>query len=64
MSVATILASSDKRSSYPLQVIAFDIDALTLMTFQRGQQITATGKTEWRSSYTMVIKSVESFQTP
>lgn len=51
MATMTIQAESDKRSPYPLKVVAFDINALELMTCQKGNKVTATGRYEWFNGY-------------
>ena len=51
MATMTIQAESDKRSPYPLKIVAFDINALELMTCQKGNQVTATGRYEWLNGY-------------
>ncbi|MFJ1227772.1 hypothetical protein [Yersinia proxima] len=56
MAVATILASSDKRSDYPLRVIAFDMLALELMLCQYGKTITVTGLTSFYNGYQVTAK--------
>ncbi len=54
MAVATILALSDRRSAYPLHVIAFDLLALELMLYQFGQTITVNGRTAYRNGYQII----------
>lgn len=51
MATMTIQAESDKRSPYPLKIVAFDINALELMTGQKGNKVTATGLYEWSNGY-------------
>ncbi|EBR9859712.1 hypothetical protein DS524_28650 [Salmonella enterica subsp. enterica serovar Chester] len=51
MVTMTIQAESERRSPYPLTLVAFDDDALTLMTCQKGNGITATGRHEWFNGY-------------
>ncbi|HBC5016413.1 TPA: hypothetical protein KET99_000627 [Proteus mirabilis] len=51
MATMTIQAESDKRSPYPLKIVAFDINALELMIYQKGNKITATGRYEWFNGY-------------
>ncbi|WP_208105134.1 hypothetical protein [Proteus sp. G2669] len=51
MATMTIQAESDKRSPYPLKIVAFDINALELMTYQKGNKVTATGRYEWFNGY-------------
>ncbi|MBG5950103.1 hypothetical protein I5E97_08985 [Proteus hauseri] len=51
MATMTIQAESDKRSPYPLKIVAFDINALELMTCQKGNKVTATGRYEWFNGY-------------
>ncbi|MTC55048.1 hypothetical protein GKR56_17670 [Providencia alcalifaciens] len=46
-----VQAESDKRSPYPLKIVAFDINALELMTCQKGNKVTATGRYEWFNGY-------------
>ncbi len=58
MVVATILASSDTRSDYPLRVIGFEVQALALMIYQRGQIVTVTGKTGYRGGYQITLTEI------
>lgn len=51
MATMTIQAESDKRSPYPLKIVAFDINALEIMTYQKGNKVTATGRYEWFNGY-------------
>ncbi|MDM3694804.1 hypothetical protein [Proteus mirabilis] len=51
MATMTIQAESDKRSPYPLKIVAFDINTLELMTYQKGNKVTATGRYEWFNGY-------------
>lgn len=51
MATMTIQAESDKRSPYPLKIVAFDINALELMTCQKGNKVTATDRYEWFNGY-------------
>ncbi|QPB79074.1 hypothetical protein EHE21_06640 [Proteus sp. GOKU] len=51
MATMTIQAESDKRSPYSLKIVAFDINALELMTCQNGNKVTATGRYEWSNGY-------------
>lgn len=51
MATMTIQAESERRSPYPLKLVAFDINALELMTCQRGSRIVATGRHEWFNGY-------------
>jgi len=55
---ATILAESDKRSSYPLTVVGFDIMALELMAHLRGERLTITGRMEWNGGYSIVADQI------
>jgi|GEM_PF-1430397 len=57
---ATILAESDKRSSYPLTVVGFDIMALELMAHLRGERLTVTGRMEWNGGYSIVADQIVS----
>ncbi len=41
MATMTIQAESGKRSSYLLKIVAFDTNALELMTYQKGNKVTA-----------------------
>ncbi|OVZ88149.1 hypothetical protein [Yersinia intermedia] len=58
MAVATILASSDKRSDYPLRVIAFDMLALELMLCQLGQKVTVSGRSAYWNGYQVTVSSL------
>lgn len=51
MVTMTIQAESDKRSPYPLKIVAFDINALELMTCQKRNKVTVTGRYEWFNGY-------------
>lgn len=51
MATMVIQAESELRSPYPLTLVAFDDDALTLMTSQKGSRITATGWSRWYNGY-------------
>ncbi|MEA1624650.1 hypothetical protein RPN16_24135 [Salmonella enterica] len=51
MATMTIQAESERRSPYPLKLVAFDMNALELMTCQKGSRITATGWPRWYNSY-------------
>lgn len=59
MAVATIQAESDKRSAYPLKVIAFEVQALALMLYRRGNKITVAGKTSYWNGYQITIERIE-----
>ncbi|EOV1697152.1 TPA: hypothetical protein ACLFOO_000479 [Yersinia enterocolitica] len=58
MAVATILASSDKRSDYPLRVIAFDMLALELMLCPLGQKITVSGRSAYWNGYQVTASHI------
>lgn len=51
MATMTIQAESDKRSPYPLNLVAFHINALELMTYQKENKATVTGRYEWFNGY-------------
>ncbi|HCR4027772.1 TPA: hypothetical protein OOF70_001220 [Morganella morganii] len=51
MATMTIQAESERRSPYPLKLVAFDINALELMACQKGSRIVATGRHEWFNGY-------------
>ncbi|EMH1415416.1 hypothetical protein RGJ02_003244 [Morganella morganii] len=51
MATLTIQAESERRSPYPLKLVAFDMNALELMTCQRGSRIIVTGRHEWFNGY-------------
>lgn len=51
MATMTIQAESERRSPYPLKLVAFDMNALELMTCQKGSRIVATGRREWFNGY-------------
>ncbi|HEI8951209.1 TPA: hypothetical protein SLH21_003050 [Morganella morganii] len=51
MATLTIQAESERRSPYPLKLVAFDINALELMACQRGSRIIVTGRHEWFNGY-------------
>ncbi|WP_448175932.1 hypothetical protein [Morganella morganii] len=54
MATMVIQGESELRSPYPLKLVAFDDDALTLMTCQKGNWITATGWLRWHHGYQLV----------
>lgn len=51
MATMTIQAESERRSTYPLTLVAFDMNTLELMTCQKGNKVTATGRYEWFNGY-------------
>ncbi|MCT1588320.1 hypothetical protein M3E74_12740 [Morganella morganii] len=51
MATLTIQAESERRSPYPLKLVAFDMNALELMTCQKGSRVIATGRHEWFNGY-------------
>ena len=51
MATLTIQAESERRSSYPLKLVAFDMNAPELMACQKGSQVIATGRHEWFNGY-------------
>lgn len=51
MATMSIQAESELRSPYPLTLVAFDMNALELMTCQKGSRIIATGRNEWFKGY-------------
>lgn len=51
MAIMTIQTESEHRSPYPLTLVAYDDDALTLMTCQKGNRIAATGWPRWYNGY-------------
>lgn len=51
MATMTIQAESEHRSPYPLKLVAFDDEALPLMTCQKGSRITATGCSRWYNGH-------------
>lgn len=51
MATLVIQAESERRSPYPLKLVAFDMNALELMTCQKGSRIVATGRHEWFNGY-------------
>jgi hypothetical protein len=58
MAAATVLVESDKRSPYPMQVIGFDLLALELMIYQRGEWLTVTGATGYHNGYQITAREV------
>ncbi|MGX4746104.1 hypothetical protein [Providencia sp. PROV197] len=62
MATMTIQAESDKRSPYPLKIVAFDINALELMTCQKGNKVKATGRYEWFNGYQLTGAHIVSCQ--
>lgn len=51
MATMTIQAESERRSPYPLKLVAFDVNALELMACQKGSRVIATGRHEWFNGY-------------
>ncbi len=51
MATMTIQAESECRSPYPLKLVAFDMSALELMSYQKGSWIVASGRHEWFNGY-------------
>lgn len=51
MATMTIQAESERRSPYPLKLVAFDDEAPLLMTCQKGSRVIATGRHEWFNGY-------------
>ncbi|ETT07307.1 hypothetical protein AB7303_17595 [Providencia rettgeri] len=47
----TIEAVSESRNSYPLRLVAFDIEAIELMMCKRGDNVTAKGSYGWFNGY-------------
>lgn len=47
----TIEAVSESRNSYPLRLVAFDIEAIELMMCKRGDKVTAKGSYGWFNGY-------------
>ncbi|EPJ0729147.1 hypothetical protein ABM058_06260 [Morganella morganii] len=54
MATMVIQAESELRSPYPLTLVAYDDDALTLMTSQKGNRIIATGWPRWYNGYQLI----------
>lgn len=51
MATMTIQAESERRSPYPLKLVAFDMNALELMACQKGSRVIASGRHEWFNGY-------------
>ena len=51
MATMIIQAESERRSPYPLALVAYDDDALMLMACQKGSRVIATGRHEWFNEY-------------
>jgi hypothetical protein len=47
----TIEAVSESRNSYPLRLVAFDIEAIELMMCKRGDKVTVKGSYGWFNGY-------------
>nr|WP_314263137.1 hypothetical protein [uncultured Moellerella sp.] len=58
MATMIIQAESKTRNPYPLKVIAFDVNAIELMTCQRGMKVTATGDYEWFNGYQLTSAQI------
>ncbi|ATF52681.1 hypothetical protein CO693_02685 [Morganella morganii] len=58
MATMTIQAESERRSPYPLKLVAFDMNALELMTCQRGSRVIATGRHEWFNGYQLICTQI------
>lgn len=54
MATMTIQAKSERRSPYPLKLVAFDMNALELMTCQKGCWVVATGWPYWYNFYQFI----------
>ena len=59
----TIQAESERRSPYPLKLVAFDMNALELMACQRGSRVIATGRYEWFNGYQLTGARIETCYT-
>ncbi|EMM9997733.1 hypothetical protein JAG49_004045 [Morganella morganii] len=59
MATLTIQAESERRSPYPLKLVAFDDEALLLMTCQKGSWVIATGRHEWFNGYQLTGVTVK-----
>ena len=46
-----IEAVSESRNSYPLRLVAFDIEAIELMMCKRGDKVTVKGSYGWFNGY-------------
>lgn len=51
MATLIIQAESELRSPYPLTLVAYDDDALSLMACQKGNLIAVTGWPRWYNGY-------------
>ncbi|WP_235845266.1 hypothetical protein [Morganella psychrotolerans] len=58
MATLTIQAESERRSPYPLKLVAFDMNALELMTCQKGSQVIAIGRHEWFNGYQLTAAQI------
>ncbi|EKT66516.1 hypothetical protein [Providencia alcalifaciens] len=47
----TIEAVSESRNSYPLRLVALDIEAIELMMCKRGDKVTVKGSYGWFNGY-------------
>ncbi|NIH19593.1 hypothetical protein HBN02_14240 [Morganella morganii] len=59
MATMTIQAESERRSPYPLKLVAFDMNALELMACQKGSRVIATGRHEWFNGYQLTGVTVK-----
>lgn len=59
MATMTIQAESEHRSPYPLKLVAFNMNALELMTCQKGSQVIATVRHEWFNGYQLTGVTVK-----
>lgn len=59
MATMTIQAESERRSPYPLKLVAFDMNALELMACQKGSWVIATGRHEWFNGYQLTGVTVK-----
>lgn len=59
MTIAVMQVQSEKRSSYPLRVIGFDMEALELLTISRNSVITIRGSYTWNSGYQLVVRDIK-----
>ncbi|EKN4699507.1 hypothetical protein ABF231_002556 [Yersinia ruckeri] len=58
IAVTTIQVETDKRTSYPLRVIGFDLLALELILCQFGQKITVNGKSAYWNGYQVTASHI------
>lgn len=61
--LAIVQVETDKRSSYPLRVIGYDLQAIELMMCQYGQRVQVTGTTSFTTGYELELREIVRYQS-